>query len=221
MLFNTDVYAPFGLEPEVNPDISLNCKELEDPATRLALTEYGAFLSIYKNDVWKKDNDSWIGFTSYRQLDKSPVIFKNKAKFSEILNIVCGGFAGWGYYYSRSNASTLSELCHPNINKFITDVLSHFGIKIPERFYTDKHLLFASYWAMNKSIFIDFMSWSWPIMQHAMTLTSHEFAHTKSPVPSVDQRKWLGYFMERIFLIWYMIRDYRPSNIGPVCGLLA
>jgi len=218
-LFLTDVYYPFGLEPEVNPSLLTNCDELRDPNLRLSLTEYAAFLHIYKNDVFKKDSDWWVGFTSYRQLDKTPIIFKNKAKFEELLNLA-GGFCGWGYYLTRSNASTQAEICHPGINNFIKDVLSKFNIEIPKRFYEDKYLLFANYWAMRKEFFLDFMSWSWPIVSYASTLIDHPYVKTNSPVSTVDTRKWLGYFMERLFIIWYMIRNYNPSNFGPICGVI-
>jgi hypothetical protein len=221
MLFKTDLYSPFGLEPEVNPNIALNCPELESSALRLSLTEYGAFLNIFRNDVSKVDNDWWIGFTSYRQLDKTPIIFKNKQKFEELLHVVARGFGGWGFYVSQSNASNVSELCHPKINNFISHILSRFNIQIPQRFYTERHILFANYWAMHKELFVDFMNWSWPIIQYAMTQSDHEYVHTKSPIPTIDQRKWLGYFMERLFLIWYMQKNLHPANFGPLCGILA
>jgi hypothetical protein len=219
-LFITDIYYPFGLEPQVNPSITLNCPELEDPATRLSLTEYGAFLNIYRNDVFKKDSDQWIGFTSYRQLDKTPIIFKNKNKFEELLFTICNGFAGWGYYHTFSNASHQAEVCHPGINNFINYVFKQLNIKIPERFYKDTFLLFANYWVMTKHMFIDFMEFSWPIIQFASQQKNHPYVSEKSPIETVDTRKWLGYFMERLFLIWYMSRNYYPANIGPVCGKL-
>jgi hypothetical protein len=99
--------------------------------------------------------------------------------------------------------------------------LSNFGLEIPKRFYTDRYLLFANYWAMSKEHFLDFMNWSWPIVEYAMTQEHHEYASEPSPIPSVDTRKWLGYFMERLFLIWYMERNYYPANFGPICGALA
>jgi len=220
-LFDSDVYKGFGLEPEVNSSITNNVNELKDPDVRLSLTEYGAFLHIYKNDVWKYDSDDWIGFTSYRQLDKTPIIFKNKELFTNLLNFTSNGICGWGYYRTNSNASIQAELCHPGINKFIKDILSEFNLEIPKRFYQDKYLLFANYWAMKKEYFLDFMSWSWPIIQYAITQSSHPYASMKSPISNVNTKKWLGYFMERLFLIWYMTRNYVPANIGPICGNLA
>jgi len=220
-LFDSDVYKGFGLELEVNPSIANNVEELNDPSLRLSLAEYGALLHIYKNDVWKYDSDDWIGFTSYRQLEKTPIIFKNKELFKNLLNFTSDGISGWGYYKTISNASVQAEICHPGINKFIQDIFSHFNMQIPKRFYEDKYLLFANYWAMRKEYFVDFMSWSWPIIQYAITQKSHPYVYTASPISNVDTKKWLGYFMERLFLIWYMDRKYIPTNIGPICGHLA
>jgi len=176
-------------------------------------------LNIFKNDVFKKDLDWWIGFTSYRQLDKTPIIFKNKPVFENML-YGCGGFAGWGFYMSRTNCANLSELCHPHILSFIYHVFSHFGIRLPERFYSEKQILFANYWAMRKDYFVDFMSWSWPIMQFAMTQNQHPYAQAESSIKSVNRKRWIGYFMERLFIIWYMSRGLNPANFGPICGVL-
>lgn len=219
-LFTTDLYSPFGLEPEVNLEIALNCPELESADMRLNLTEYAAFLHFYRNGVNCKDNDWWIGFTSYRQLDKSPIIFSNKTAFENILHVVGSGFGGWGYYRTRSSAKGQADHCHPGLYSFIVDVFRDLGLKIPERFYTDKNLLFANYWAMHKELFLNYMNWSWPIMQHAMTKADHPYTSTKSPIPNVSEKKWLGYFMERLFLIWYMDRNLYPTNLGPICSIL-
>lgn len=219
-LFKTDIYAPFGLEPEVNESITLNCPELSSAKNRLNFTEYAAFLYFYRNGVNCLDSDWWIGFTSYRQLDKAPVIFSNKPLFENILGKVAGGIGGWGYYKTNSSAKGQADYCHPGLYSFIVDVFRDLNLKIPERFYTDKYLLFANYWAMHKDLFIDFMDWSWPIMQYAMTKGDHPYTKTKSPIPTVSTEKWIGYFMERLFLIWYMQKNLYPSSLGPICSNL-
>ena len=219
-LFTSDVYSGFGLEPEVNPDIALNCPELESAKNRLNLTEYAAFLHFYKNGINCKDDDWWIGFTSYRQLDKSPIIFHNKPLFEGILNKVANNFGGWGYYRTVSSAKGQADHCHPGLYSFMVDVFRDLKIDIPDRFYTDKHLLFANYWAMHKGLFMKYMDWSWPIIKHAMTLNDHPYTKTKSPIPSVSPDKWLGYFMERVFLVWYMRENLFPANLGPICSIV-
>lgn len=218
-LFKTSIYKGFGLEPIVNKSILLNCPELENEKNRLALTEYAAFLNIWRNDVYKLDADWWIGFTSYRQLDKSPVIFDSKETFERCLKIA-QGFCGWGFYEMSKNTSFQAEHCHPNINKFIEDVFSSLNIKIPNRFYTDKVALFANYWAMDKHKFIDYVTWSWPIIQKAFSMKDHIYAKTDSIMSTTSKDKWIGYFMERLFILWYMSRNYYPTNFGPICGQL-
>lgn len=220
-LFDSDVYKGFGLEPDVNPTITKNCPELEDPINRLNLVEYAAFLNIYRNDVFKFDDDDWIGFTSYRQTLKTPIMFSNKKLFRDLLMSVGNGFCGWGYYRTHSNASQQSEICHPNINSFIKETLDHFNIKLPDRFYKDQYILFANYWAMRKEMFLDFMLWSMPIMEYALTKTDHPYTRSKSWVPTVSEHKWVGYYQERLFIIWYMLRNFIPTNFGPICGEIA
>jgi len=218
-LFKSDIYKGFGLEPSVNPAITLNCPELEDPQVRLNLTEYAAFFHIWKNNVYTYDSDWWMGFTSYRQLDKTPVVFECKEMFERLLKMNAG-FCGWGFYAVSRDLSSQAEHCHPNINKFIKDIFSQVGIEVPKRFYTDKVGIFANYWAMDKGKFVDYMSWSWPIVQRAFLMKDHIYAKTNSQVQGVSKDKWIGYFMERLFIIWYMIRNYSPGNFGPLCGYL-
>jgi len=218
-LFNSELYKPFGLEPEVNPDIVKNCPELENSSVRLNLAEYSAFLNIYKNGVDTLDKDFWIGFTSYRQFDKSPVVFHSRKVFETCL-MMSNGFGGWGFYRVTTSPSEQAELCHPNINKFIVDVLAQFRISVPPRFYQDKVALFCNYWAMDKRKFKDYIEWSWPIIQKAMTMRDHVYANTGTVLKTTSKDKWIGYFMERLFIIWYMLRDYYPANFGPICGIL-
>lgn len=220
-LFKSHTYKGFGLEPEVNAKITNNCPELNNASLRLGLVEYAAFLNIYRNNVFTLDEDSWIGFTSYRQLDKSPIIFNDKKLFEHLLMSTVDKFCGWGFYKVRHNASIQAEICHPNINSFIEQTLNYFSIKIPDRFYTDKYILFANYWAMKKDMFIDFMSWSEPIIKHSLTRLDHPYTKSKSPIITVSQDKWLGYYQERLFIIWYMMRNYNPNNFGPICGEVA
>src|SRR5947209_19783424 len=82
-LLDSPVYQGFGLEPEVNPQLIRNCPELEDAKTRQALVEYAAMLHLWRNP--QEDPDAWIGFTSYRQRDKSPVIFTSRQQVEQAL----------------------------------------------------------------------------------------------------------------------------------------
>src|SRR5437764_506678 len=72
-LFHHPPYRPFGLEADVTPDITRNCPELQRPAHRLHLLEFAAMLHLWRNPP--DDGDDWIGFTSWRQLDKCATVF--------------------------------------------------------------------------------------------------------------------------------------------------
>jgi hypothetical protein len=63
-LFRNPPYRPFGLEPEVNSEITKNSPELELAENRLQLTEFAAMLHLWRNPPI--EDDDWIGFTSYR-----------------------------------------------------------------------------------------------------------------------------------------------------------
>src|SRR5579862_9375960 len=75
-LFQFNLYQGFGLYTIVNPDLVRNCPELEDPQIQRQLSEYAAMLHLWRNP--ELDQDSWIGFTSYRQLEKSPIVFHDR-----------------------------------------------------------------------------------------------------------------------------------------------
>ena len=82
-LFKSKPYKRFGLEPEVNPNLFLNCPELESKETRLQLVEYGALLWHWRNF----SESSWIGFTSYRQLVKSIFNFSSVSYVYDLIKI--------------------------------------------------------------------------------------------------------------------------------------
>src|SRR5437588_820896 len=95
-LFASPVYRGLGLEPDVNPELTRNCPELEGAKNRTALVEYGAMLHLWRNPP--EDRDPWIGFTSYRQVDKFPQspVFASAQQISELLNGT--DVVGWGGY---------------------------------------------------------------------------------------------------------------------------
>lgn len=90
---------------------------------------------------------------------------------------------------------------------------------MPDRFFKDRLILFANYWVMEKPLFVDFMAWSWPLVLKAISKKTHSYAHFESRISTVTNSKWLGYFVERLFIIWYMKNGLNPANFGPVCGM--
>src|SRR5260221_12024440 len=91
-LFTSPVYRGFGLYTSVNPDIARNCPELADPKNQPLLSEYAAMLHLWRNP--ELDPDPWIGFTSYRQLDKFPTILNTRQEIENLLAQF--DVVGWG-----------------------------------------------------------------------------------------------------------------------------
>lgn len=217
-LFPQAPYRGFGLEPDVNAALTERCPELADYTTRLALVEYAAMLCHWRSpDV---DTDAWIGFTSYRQLAKSPFVFETRAAVEAALNEA--DVVSWGVWnVSRAQIGWLrgapaqAEISSPGLHKFTTDVLGHFKVKIPNAYYIGEQVVFANYWVMSRSAFERFMLWSWPIINHALKL-DHEYKHSRPISAAIDQRKAVGYFSERLYAIWVMQQRLTVKPMGPV-----
>jgi hypothetical protein len=153
-LFDSEVYEPFGLEPEVNERLLENCPELVDPFVRLQLTEYACLLWYWRNGG---NPNAWMGTTSHNQLKKFDTIFETKAEVSEL----CAEkkVVGWGRYLmqdARGNHMSLdihTEICHPGLPAFIRDVFGRFGYSMPDAWYTTPVGFFANYWVMDEAFF--------------------------------------------------------------------
>jgi hypothetical protein len=51
------------------------------------------------------------------------------------------------------------------------------------------------------------MDWSWPIVRYALELNHPYKTYDRSWNPHDDKRKAVGYFMERLFIIWTMLHS--------------
>ncbi len=217
-LWNFEPYRPFGLEPDVNDRITENCPELAAAETRMALAEYGAMLNHWRNPAL--DSDTWIGFTSYRQLTKSPTIFRSKSEVESLLQR--GDYVCWHMWHMANvrigwitGAAAQAEIAHPGIHQFTKDMLAHFRTALPADYMTATEIPLANYWAMRRERFEDFMAWSWPIVAHSLT-SNHRYLTTASSVNAMDNKhRAVGYFMERLFVIWTLIRKLQPVVVGP------
>jgi hypothetical protein len=216
-LFKQEPYIGFGLEPSVNPNITKNCPELDDPSVRLQLTEYACFLWHWRNPDF--DKDSWIGTTSYRQLDKSHFIFSNKKIIEEYTNN--NQILGWGFYFLMDmkqhpiSIAKQSEVCHPGINEFLELAMKKFGYEMPDKYYSEPIGLFANYWAMNKKMFNQYMEFSWPMVKWALD-NRHNYDYFKKEMlgDRVTKDKAVGYFMERLFIVWYLLNNHEVVTVG-------
>ncbi len=209
-LFDHAPYVPFGLEPCVNPDIAANCPELETEVNRTLLVEYGAMLHIWRNaDRWL-DTD-WIGFTSYRQRDKTAFtlcgsdipLIDNLLEEYDIL--------GWLFYNLRRPVFAQGEFWHRGMGAFIETLFRAFDRKIPQRFRTDRSALFANYWIMRSADFNAFMEWSFPMIQWCL--------QRQNKLPFIaSSAKSIGYVMERLFIAWYLTFDKSLCDLPHTLG---
>ena len=240
MLFSQEPYKGFGLEFPVNKRIGKNCPELNSISNRMQLTEYACFLWNWRNPEY--DTDSWIGSTSYRQLDKFQHIFESKKEVEDLLadhpiiawgeyRLIAGSSNPSPEFLSSFNSSAVArmppgatigristlqeqaEICHNGLNEYIEFMLPKFGHTVPEGWYKENSGFFANYWVMNKDLFNDFMEFSWPMVEWSLeNIKITHYYHIQKTYGTVSNAKATGYFMERLFMLWYLIRGHKPFN---------
>jgi hypothetical protein len=200
-LFLHPLYSPFGLEPEVNPDIE-NCKFLKHPDVRFMLSEYGAML--YLNEF--PDDDTWIGFTSYRQLDKEFFVFgMNDRQVIERL-LEKYHILGWRFREHKMCLYRADNSSHPYHAVCMEAILNTLGYKLPRGYKIDQSALYCNYWIMSKTDFNHYMRWSWPILKWMIT---HYKKIKFLKDSAVNHYSGVGIIMERLFIVWYYI--YKKS----------
>lgn len=222
LLFKQHPYIGFGLEPEVNSELFLNCPELESKSTRLHLTEYACFLWHWRNP--DRDSSNWFGTTSYRQLDKTKFMFHDSFVIEKLAKE--NSIAAWGVYEllnargDRISIHRQSEVCHPGINEFMNIALEANGKKIPDLYNTSFVGAFANYWVMNKAMFNQYMEYSWPLVNWALNnINNFEYFKTDMPGKTVTKDKAIGYFAERLFITWYLENNHKIVSLGPIMPL--
>ncbi len=215
-LFSSSVYEPFGLEPGVNAKLFENCQELKDPFSRMQLTEYACFLWHWRN---KANPDAWFGTTSHNQLKKFETVFKNKSQVTELC--VKHEVLGWGRYLmldARRNPISLkdhTDICHPGLSQYIEEVFQRFGHRVPDLWRTSPVGFFANYWVMKNCLFEDFMQFSWPMVKWSLeNIVTTEYYESQHVYGTVSNAKATGYFMEKLFILWYMMRRIEPLGVG-------
>jgi hypothetical protein len=214
-LFPHEPYRGFGLEPEVNSQLLIDCPELIAPEVRLELCEYAAFLHIWRRLPF--DQDDWIGFTSYRQLDKSSVVFASKLEIEQGLR--SHDYCAWhvcrvGHVRSRTlrGAAAQAEIAH-GMHRFTLELLGQAGHALPAAYQEEDMVPYANYWVMPKRRFEDFMQWSWPLVRSALQI-DHEYKRAAARSQWDDPHKRVGYFAERLFILWVMTRGLRGQRLG-------
>lgn len=212
-LFTSPLYRGFGLYTAVNPDLARNCPELADPKNQQALSEYAALLHLWRNP--DLDDDPWIGFSSYRQLDKFPTILEDRQALEGCL-ARCD-VVGWGFYafFDASSGRPISlaeqgERFHPGITSALWRLLLWRDEALPANYLLENSGLFCNYWVMSKSNFDEYMRWSWPLVQGFL---EHPDSFSQS------HARALAYLVERLFICWYGLRQKRLVNVGQTVRL--
>ena len=210
-LFTSPLYRGFGLYTSVNADISRNCPELAIASHQPLLSEYGAMLHLWRNP--ELDPDPWIGFTSYRQLDKFQTIFTDRQALEASLDQ--HDVVGWGGYQFIDSQSKRSvsmgeqtERVHPGLNGCMWKLLLMRNEAMPQPYLIANDGLYCNFWAMSKSNFDDYMRWSFPLVQWCLRNTRDLFvqSHPRS----------LSFLVERLFICWYLLRHKRVTHVGPL-----
>ena len=60
------------------------------------------------------------------------------------------------------------------------------------------------------------MEWSWPIVRQALDVEHPYKSYADSWNPLDDRRKAVGYFIDRLFVIWTMRERLRGRHLGQV-----
>lgn len=207
-LFRSSLYRGFGLNPEVNSAIFRNCPELENPRWRLSLAEYVAMLYLWRNPP--DDGHSWIGFTSYRQTDKTG--FQLLPEDGRTVNALLEEFdvLGWGFLEHEMSVIKHAEYCHPGFTRCFNRVLASGGCSIPASMESDRVALFCNYWILDKGRFDQYMTWSWPLV-HWMLFNLDNDDYLRSS--GSDHFGPLGSIMERLFIAWYSMDHKRLYDL--------
>ena len=212
-LFPLEPYKGFGLEPEVNSDITLNCPELESSFIRKQLTEYACLLWNWRND----DGEPWFGTTSFRQLMKFPFVFHTKDQINDLVKD--HGVVAWGQYQMVDETGhpihleEQTEICHRGLTDYMREAMEACGEIVPKEWSQVSTGFFANYWVMRRDLFESYMNYSWPIVKWALdNIKDSDFIKKQAIYGTVHPDKAVGYLMERLFIMWYLKEGIQPYN---------
>lgn len=218
-LFNSDCYQPFGLEPNLNENLLDNCPELKIKANRKALNEYSCFLWFYRN---QHELGSHFGTTSFRQLDKSKSIFTDISSLKELCSD--NNILTWGLNKNVDSSgfpipvSLATEVRHPFMNSYIFFLFNEFNYDIPDQWFMNSECIYANYWYLSKELFIDFMNYSWPMIEFSLKFSAqshHNYFSYKNTNPNANVKsRRIGYLAERLFILWYFSSFIDIINLG-------
>lgn len=200
-LFPRSPYRGFGLEPEVNPDIANKCPELAEPRHRLQLLEFAAMLHLWRNPP--DDGQDWIGFTSYRQLDKCPTTFLPGEVESGLRR---ADVVAWFCLRFPVALAEQAEQQHPGILEFMAKLFRDLQLGTLDAYHLTRQGIYASYWAVRKTDFADFMHWFAPAIAYCLRHLDSDPYLQKHPKAS-------SYCLERLFMAWCWQKQKRVLDL--------
>ena len=124
---------------------------MADELNRYALSEYAAMLYFWRHPHCARED--WIGFTSYRQMEKVRFVFEHahlkQLRYCDILT--------WRWL-DVGNVAAHAEESHPGITAAVLRTLGHFGLRLPCDWHSSQAGVFANYWAVRMDTFNAYMS---------------------------------------------------------------
>jgi hypothetical protein len=167
----------------------------------LQLLEFAAMLHLWRNPP--EDGDDWIGFTSYRQLDKSSVVFAVGDVEAELAR---ADVLAWLQGTFSVSLTVQAEMYHPGIRGFLGRLFADLQLGDAGEFDVRKTGIFASYWAVRKSDFAAYMAWFAPAICYCLerlAIDPYLRSHPKSA----------SYALERLFMVWCWRTNKRVRSL--------
>lgn len=206
-LFNSPLYTGFGLYSNVNPQVTRNCPELTEEV-QARLSEYVAMIHLWRNP--ELVTDSWIGFTSYRQLDKFSTVFTSRGEIEKLLG--AAEVVGWGGYRffdgpTRRPISLAEEAerQHPGLNSSLWRMLIRGNEPMPNSYLVDNTGLFCNYWLMSRQNFNAYMEWSFPLVRWCLANPDNYMR---------AEPRAMAFLVERLFICWYGLKQKKAIQVG-------
>ena len=114
---------------------------------------------IYCSRHLDMDSDSWIGFTSYRALEKTPIVFHDAAWIETALR--SHDMLAW-LWLDVGNLAARTERKVPGITEAFRQALAADGETIPPEWFLHRFGAFSNYWIMSKRNCAAYMRWALP-----------------------------------------------------------
>ena len=199
--FGTAPYCPFDL----------NAFGL-DPLVQTQLSEYAAIRYIYEHpDLYPYP---WIGFTSVNQHTETR--FQSHAHVERLLEdhdaLVWGYHSFVGNFGQPVSMLDAAALTHPGINEIMRVLLRRGGYDdFPQFYKTESAGPYHNYWAMSRERFSEYVGWSLPLVEYALSLR-HKLFFQNWP-------RGVAYIHERLFICWVGYQKLRLAVVNkPLCG---